>query len=282
MGVEGIGARVPRKEDKRFITGRGRYTDDMSVAGMRYAAFVRSPHAHARIGGIDTAAAKAMPGVVGVLIGSELAADKRRQPDLRLDDQVQGRQPDEHGRLPGAGEGRRAFRRPGRRGGRRGDARAGARRRRRRRGRLAGASRRSSIPAKAIAAGAGQLHPRSRRATSSTTGSSATAPRPTQRSPRPTHVTKLDIVNNRLVPNAMEPRAALGVYDIRRRTISRCGRPARTRTSRGSCSPPSTTSRRSTSCASSRRMSAAASAQRSSSIRKRSSASGRRRRPACR
>ena len=50
MGVEGIGARVPRKEDKRFITGRGRYTDDMSVPGMCYAAFVRSPHAHAKIG----------------------------------------------------------------------------------------------------------------------------------------------------------------------------------------------------------------------------------------
>src|SRR5215207_3382194 len=76
MGVEAIGARVPRKEDKRFITGRGRYTDDMSVAGMCYAAFVRSPHAHAKIGGIDTAAAKAMPGVVGVLVGSELEADK--------------------------------------------------------------------------------------------------------------------------------------------------------------------------------------------------------------
>ena len=75
MGVEGIGARVPRKEDKRFITGRGRYTDDMSVPGMCYAAFVRSPHAHAKIGSIDTAAAKAMPGVVGVLTGAELEAD---------------------------------------------------------------------------------------------------------------------------------------------------------------------------------------------------------------
>ena len=49
MGVEGIGARVARKEDKRFITGKGRYTDDMSVPGMHYAAFVRSPHAHAKI-----------------------------------------------------------------------------------------------------------------------------------------------------------------------------------------------------------------------------------------
>ena len=48
MGIEGIGARVARKEDKRFITGAGRYTDDLVVPGMKFAAFVRSPHAHAR------------------------------------------------------------------------------------------------------------------------------------------------------------------------------------------------------------------------------------------
>ena len=47
MGVEGIGARVARKEDKRFLTGKGRYTDDMVVPGMKYAYFVRSPYAHA-------------------------------------------------------------------------------------------------------------------------------------------------------------------------------------------------------------------------------------------
>ncbi len=56
MGVEGIGARVLRKEDRRFITGRGRYTDDMVVPGMKFAAFVRSPHAHAKIRGIDASA----------------------------------------------------------------------------------------------------------------------------------------------------------------------------------------------------------------------------------
>jgi CO/xanthine dehydrogenase Mo-binding subunit len=53
MGVEGIGASVARKEDKRFLTGKGRYTDDMSVPGMKYAFFVRSPYAHARIKSID-------------------------------------------------------------------------------------------------------------------------------------------------------------------------------------------------------------------------------------
>ena len=75
MGVEGIGARVLRKEDKRFITGKGRYTDDFKMAGMHYAAFVRSPHAHAKIRGIDKSAAEAMPGVVGVLDGKQLTGD---------------------------------------------------------------------------------------------------------------------------------------------------------------------------------------------------------------
>ncbi|MGE6785750.1 xanthine dehydrogenase family protein molybdopterin-binding subunit [Ensifer adhaerens] len=75
MGVEGIGARVARKEDKRFLTGKGRYTDDMSVPGMKYAVFVRSPHAHAKIVKVDASAAKGMPGVIGVLDGKQLLAD---------------------------------------------------------------------------------------------------------------------------------------------------------------------------------------------------------------
>ncbi|MBP2550272.1 carbon-monoxide dehydrogenase large subunit [Neorhizobium galegae] len=75
MGMEGIGARVARKEDKRFLTGKGRYTDDMVVPGMKFAAFVRSPHAHAKINGIDIEAARAMPGVIDVLEGRQLQAD---------------------------------------------------------------------------------------------------------------------------------------------------------------------------------------------------------------
>ncbi|KQW28086.1 carbon monoxide dehydrogenase [Rhizobium sp. Root274] len=75
MGVEGIGARVARKEDKRFLTGKGRYTDDMVVPGMKYAYFVRSPYAHAKIKSIDVTAAKAMPGVIDVLDGKQLLAD---------------------------------------------------------------------------------------------------------------------------------------------------------------------------------------------------------------
>ncbi|WOS62506.1 xanthine dehydrogenase family protein molybdopterin-binding subunit [Sinorhizobium fredii] len=75
MGVDGIGARVARKEDRRFLTGKGRYTDDMSVPGMKYAVFVRSPHAHATMAGIDATAARAMPGVIDVLDGRQLLAD---------------------------------------------------------------------------------------------------------------------------------------------------------------------------------------------------------------
>ncbi|PTE11673.1 xanthine dehydrogenase family protein molybdopterin-binding subunit [Mesorhizobium helmanticense] len=75
MGIEGVGARVARKEDKRFITGAGRYVDDMVVPGMKHAAFVRSPHAHAQIKKIDVKQAQGMPGVIGVLTGKELKAD---------------------------------------------------------------------------------------------------------------------------------------------------------------------------------------------------------------
>ncbi|MEO0989522.1 MAG: xanthine dehydrogenase family protein molybdopterin-binding subunit [Pseudomonadota bacterium] len=72
---DGIGAAVKRKEDKRFITGRGKYTDDVRVDNQAYGAFVRSPHAHAKIAGIDASAARAMPGVEAVLTGPELVAD---------------------------------------------------------------------------------------------------------------------------------------------------------------------------------------------------------------
>jgi carbon-monoxide dehydrogenase large subunit len=76
MTATGIGAPVRRKEDKRFITGTGRYTDDLNRPGQAYAAFVRSPHAHANIRGIAKTAALAKPGVIAVLTGEDLAADK--------------------------------------------------------------------------------------------------------------------------------------------------------------------------------------------------------------
>src|ERR1700748_3933133 len=76
MNATGIGAAVRRKEDFRFITGKGQYTDDVSRAGQSHVHFLRSPHAHAKIKKIDATAAKQMPGVLAVLTGAELAADK--------------------------------------------------------------------------------------------------------------------------------------------------------------------------------------------------------------
>lgn len=71
----GIGASVKRREDARFITGSGRYTDDINVPGQTYAAFLRSPYARAQIGLIDAADALAVNGVLAVLTGADMAAD---------------------------------------------------------------------------------------------------------------------------------------------------------------------------------------------------------------
>src|SRR2546425_2251224 len=67
-----FGKSIKRREDPRFITGQGRYVDDLKLPGMTYAAFVRSPHAHARIRKIDTAAAARHPGVVAVFTGKDM------------------------------------------------------------------------------------------------------------------------------------------------------------------------------------------------------------------
>jgi carbon-monoxide dehydrogenase large subunit len=67
-----FGKSIKRREDPRFITGRGQYVDDLRLPGMTYAAFVRSPHSHARIKAIDVAAAKAHPGVVAVFTGKDM------------------------------------------------------------------------------------------------------------------------------------------------------------------------------------------------------------------
>ncbi len=75
MGFEGIGAAVRRKEDLRFLSGRGHYTDDINRPGQLYASIRRADRPHARIVGIDTAAAKASPGVSAVFTGADMAAE---------------------------------------------------------------------------------------------------------------------------------------------------------------------------------------------------------------
>src|SRR5579871_6299878 len=89
MAGFGIGEALPRQEDLRFLTGRGRYTGDLHLPGQCHAVIVRSPHAYARIRGIDLEGARAAPGVLGVFSSQDIGTDlgttsptfKRRRPD---------------------------------------------------------------------------------------------------------------------------------------------------------------------------------------------------------
>src|SRR5438552_11656837 len=87
-----FGKSIKRREDPRFITGRGQYVDDIKLPGMTYAAFVRSPHAHARIRSIEVTAAKAHPGVVAVYTGKDMTGVNSLPCgwDLRKDKNVPG------------------------------------------------------------------------------------------------------------------------------------------------------------------------------------------------
>lgn len=73
--AEGIGASLPRTEDKRLLTGQGQYANDFAPEGLCYAAMVRSPHAHAKIRSIDISSAVTKPGVLTVLTGADAKAD---------------------------------------------------------------------------------------------------------------------------------------------------------------------------------------------------------------
>ncbi|MYZ50037.1 xanthine dehydrogenase family protein molybdopterin-binding subunit [Propylenella binzhouense] len=211
MGVEGIGARVLRTEDRRFITGKGKYTDDMTMPGMAYAAFVRSPHAHARIVRIDTGAAARMPGVIGILTGKELAADGIGNLICGWMIHSKDKTPMNMGQYPAIATETARF------VGQavavvvaetRGEARDAA---------DAVEIEWEELPAiidplQAIAEGARQIHEnaKSNLIYDWEIGDSAAVEAAFQRA---AHVTRIDLVNNRLVPNAMEPRAALGYYD---------------------------------------------------------------------
>jgi carbon-monoxide dehydrogenase large subunit len=70
-----MGASVKRREDRRFLLGKGKYTDDVSLPNQSHAVFVRSPYAHAAIRSIDTSTARSAPGVLAVLTGDDVAAD---------------------------------------------------------------------------------------------------------------------------------------------------------------------------------------------------------------
>ena len=80
MGAKQFGARVKRLEDPALLTGRGRFVDDVKLAGTLEACFVRSPYAHARIRSIDAGAARALPGVHAVLTADDLPGPMATQP----------------------------------------------------------------------------------------------------------------------------------------------------------------------------------------------------------
>src|SRR5262249_440375 len=71
-----IGQSLRRREDERFLTRSGQYTDDVVLPGQTYASFVRSPYAHARIRAVDTSRAMQSPGVLAVYTGADLADAK--------------------------------------------------------------------------------------------------------------------------------------------------------------------------------------------------------------
>ncbi|MHB2266233.1 xanthine dehydrogenase family protein molybdopterin-binding subunit [Aliihoeflea sp. PC F10.4] len=211
MGMEGIGARVARKEDKRFITGAGRYVDDMVVPGMKHAAFVRSPYAHAEIKSIDVEAARAMPGVIDVLVGKQIKADGIGNLICGWMIHSKDGTPMKMGAWSPLAVDRVRYV---------GDAVAIVVAETKGQARDAAEAVEvdygeldAVIDApQALEAGAPQLHPEAEGnlifdwglgdedATDKALAGAA-------------HIVELDIVNNRLVPNAMEPRAALGQYD---------------------------------------------------------------------
>ncbi|MFC3726802.1 xanthine dehydrogenase family protein molybdopterin-binding subunit [Neoaquamicrobium sediminum] len=211
MGIEGIGARVARKEDKRFITGSGRYVDDMVVPGMKHAAFVRSPHAHADIKKIDVKAAQAMPGVIAVLTGKEIKADGIGNLICGWMIHSKDGSPMKMGAWSPMAVDRVRYV---------GDAVAivvaetkGQARDAAEAVEVTYKEKKSVADAvEALKKGAPQLHPEAdgNLIYDWEIGDSAATDAAIAKA---AHVTKMHIVNNRLVPNAMEPRAALGHYD---------------------------------------------------------------------
>jgi aerobic carbon-monoxide dehydrogenase large subunit len=211
MSVTGIGAAVRRKEDQRFITGKGHYTDDINRPGQACAYFIRSPHAHAAIQSIDAKAASTIPGVVAVLTGAELAADKIGNLICGWMIHSKDGSPMKMAAHPALANGKACHV---------GDpvavviaetpaqARDAAEKVKVDYGVLAAVA----DPAAAQKSGAPQIHDVAPNNTIYQWHlGDAKAVEAAFKSAK--HVTRLDLINNRLVPNAIEPRAAIGEYD---------------------------------------------------------------------
>src|SRR4051794_10000525 len=211
MSATGIGAAVRRKEDQRFITGHGHYTDDVNRPGQAHAVFVRSPHAHATIKSIDAKAALASPGVLAVLTGAELAADKIGNLVCGWMIHSKDGSPMKMAPHPALATGKACYV---------GDPVAVV---------IAESLAQAKDAAEAVAVDYALLPA----VVDCAKAQAKSAPLIHEMAPGNTiyqwhlgdakateaalrtakHVTSLDIVNNRLVPNAIEPRAAIGEYD---------------------------------------------------------------------
>ena len=211
MSATGIGASVKRKEDIRFITGKGRYVDDINRPGQAHAYFLRSPHAHATIDKIDLSAGLASPGVVAIYTGEDIAKDKVGGLICGWMIHSKDGSPMKAGAHPVLAQGKVRYV---------GDhvavviadTYAQAREAAEKIVVDYGVLPAITQPARAADAGQVNIHDVAPNNTvynwhigdkTSTDAAFASA----------AHVTKIDLVNNRLVPNAMEPRAAVGEYN---------------------------------------------------------------------
>ncbi len=211
MSVTGIGASVRRKEDHRFITGKGQYVDDINRERQAYAVFVRSPHAHANIKKIDVSAASAAPGVLGIYTGEDLAADKIGNLICGWMIHSKDGSPMKAGPHPALAQGKVRYV---------GDHVAVV---------IAETLAEAKDAAELVAVDYDVLAPCIDLAKAQSAGQPqvhAEAPNNTVYAwhlgdkaavdaafAQAKHVTKIDLINNRLIPNAMEPRAAIGEYD---------------------------------------------------------------------
>ena len=211
MSATGIGASVKRKEDIRFITGKGRYVDDINRPGQSYAYFVRSPHGHATIDKIDSSAAAAMPGVVAVLTGADAAADKIGAHVCGWTIHSKDGSPMKVGAFPALAHGKALYV---------GDPVAVVIADTYAQAREAGEKvvvDYGVLPAvtdTATAAKPGQPQVHEFAANNTVYNWHIGDQAATEAAfAKAAHITKFDLVNNRLVANPMEPRAALGEYD---------------------------------------------------------------------
>ncbi len=208
MTAQGIGVAVRRKEDARFLTGKANYVDDINRPGQAYAYILRSPHAHAELGAIDTAKAKAAPGVLAVFTGADMQVgglpcgwgikNKDGSPAIEPPHPVLAQ-----GRVRHVGDPVAVVI---------AESKAEARD-------AAELIEVAYKPLPAVVSVEDAIKPGKPLVHDNAPGNLCFDWHIGDKAPvdaafaKAAHVTKLDIVNNRLVPNAMEPRAAIGEYD---------------------------------------------------------------------